>query len=265
MTMAITVATPTNDFPTFVKTYCPNLSLQKASVAAEAGKELLALFQTKKQVPEDKHAFQKMIWRFKQLAVAQGEGFHQGTIVFSDPDYRIVTHFSKQAYTRFSSHFPCRALSKWRLTAAYAIDVPLDSEIPLPAQKRTAIFSPLFTPGFGDYSMLKIEDWGTRGCHFFPHTWGYIKTFFPCCKQTGYQEENPVPHLVTLFKKVLPQLPKEKHVFALTDVTVYGIAAMASVVKQIDPPTKESAQLAALLAPYKDTAIRKGDEVILHL
>lgn len=296
------------EFAAFIKKYCPHYSEQAAMKLVNEG--YLFTCQIEAGIAEDlippaqrSYKLAGFNWYLMYLAVRLGQEFHEGMIVFKDPEHKINNFFKKspEAYRRWSSHFNSRVPTNHAILRfnTNGVDVHQNFETGLPARKETCIFSELQMMEGGDWTMMKIEDHSASlksPISLIKHTWGWVRrsligrsmpTKFGYHDKPGYRDEIAPPKIIQGFKALINQLMivKTQYYFfsrntkedkellktrneLLSKVNKFGIAAMYKALddyaKWLDPYHEKVIDFKGRLIREFPHTEATGKEVVLR-
>lgn len=214
-------------FAAFIQKHCPNYTEAAAMQLVNEG--YLLACQISAGVAEDsippRERSKKLAgfnWYLMYLSVGIGQEFHEGMIVFKDPEHKINNFFKKSTntYRRWSSHFNGRVPTNHALLRfnTNAIDVSQNFNTGFPANKKTCIFSEVQMIDGDDWTMMKIEDHpAALRCpiSLVHHTWGWVRrsiiartmpSQFGYHDKPGYRDEIAPPGTLKRFRSLVNEL-----------------------------------------------------------
>ncbi|MGA8165559.1 MAG: hypothetical protein WB791_11185 [Waddliaceae bacterium] len=226
-----------NSFSDYVQKFCLNVSIDDAKTFAELGGKYLQDIRSGRTegIREDQKPMVMacLMWYFMQQACRKGEGFSEGTFVLENEDKSIYDFFVNNGespekegpvvYDRMSSHFP--NISNYQHKG---IDVnENNSQIPLPAGKRTVVFANIKDLNGGEFFYAKPENYGTKTwAETGLHTWEYLATRPARLGLTNekpvesYRKEHMPKHCKKLFRDILQAIKNEAELKAKLEDTL---------------------------------------------
>lgn len=203
---------PNSNLEAFCYTYNREVTPEEAKIWIKKGEVLLQdIFAgTRTQMRQDPAEAEietaALTWVLMNVAIKKGDGFQQGTFVLNDPTNRIHSFLKTHPkhYTRASSHYAGRAPK-----VQEGIDV---FNQPMPAGKRTILFSEVDQMDGSKVLFFKPEDYSADHKHLFDFTMhGYEflaaqknKILYPGSDDLPNMRKERVPvEILSEFKNVL--------------------------------------------------------------